>query len=330
MLLMPALKKRLEKETAVGNLPTLEGILRDLGAYTKDPKATVSQISEHISRDPSLSVRLLRLANSSYYARAEPIMGIDEAVLFLGLGQIRILSLTTRCVELMSPQDKQGFSWTDFWRHCIATAHFSSVLGKFIVRDANSPELDYMGGLLHDVGKLVIAMLSPEGFGYLLGKARAESISFHQAEKNYFDTDHAALGGWYLERQSLPSAVFEAVRCHHSWTTSVKNQEVAAIINISDFLARQCNVGCSGNFEAVEGTFDQTPAWTFLLEHFQLKQDPIWIIDKVAEECERIEGLVDSLLPATQPAAPSPIVGGEIPSSSVKPKLEDGQSGDHI
>src|SRR4051812_23927829 len=103
MLLMPALKKRLETETSVGHLPTLQGMLRDLGAFTKDPKATVSQISEHISKDPSLSVRLLRLANSSYYARAEPVVSIDEAVLFLGVGQIRILSLTTHCVELMSP-----------------------------------------------------------------------------------------------------------------------------------------------------------------------------------------------------------------------------------
>ncbi len=88
MLLMPALKKRLKKEASIGNLPSLEGILRSLAEYTKDPKATITQISEHITRDPSLSVQLLRLSNSSYYARTEPVVSIEDAVLFLGIGQI--------------------------------------------------------------------------------------------------------------------------------------------------------------------------------------------------------------------------------------------------
>jgi len=281
----------------VGHLPTLKGILKKLGAYTSDPKATIAQIGQEISRDPSLSVRLLRMANSAYYARPEPVVDIDEAVLFLGVEQLRMLSMTTHCVEVLSPQDRSGFVWEDFWRHCIATAQFSCSLGKRFKRAKNNPELDYMSGLLHDVGKLVIAMLSPEGFGFVISKARAENLSFHQAERLYFDTDHGALGGWYLERQNVPPAVYEAVRCHHNWKLAVKDQEIGAIVNVADFLARLHQVGCSGNMEPVQGFFTETPAWNFLVENFELKEDVLVVTNQIQEEAQKIGTLVDSLMP---------------------------------
>lgn len=299
MLLMPALKKRLQTESAVGHLPTLGGILRNLGAFTQNPETPVSEISEHISCDPSLSVRLLRIANSAYYGRVEPVVSIDEAVLFLGVEQIRMVSLTTRCVEVMSPEDKIGFHWEDFWRHCIAAAYLSCMMGRFF-RRSNYSELDYMAGLLHDVGKLVIAMLSPEGFGYIINKAKDEKLSFHTAEKTYFDTDHGALGGWYLERQNLPPIVSEAVRCHHHWSLSVKEQEMAAIVNVADFLARSSHVGCSGNMEPIAGSFQETPAWNFLVENLPLKEDLPTIEVRMNEEMNRLGSLIDTLLPKAE------------------------------
>src|SRR4051812_40823769 len=109
MQLMPALKKRLETESTVGNLPALTGILTDLQRYTSDPSSTITQISEQVTRDPSLSVRLLHLSNSAYYNLSQEVVSIEEAVLFLGIEQIRTVSLSMSCVEKMSPQDKSGF-----------------------------------------------------------------------------------------------------------------------------------------------------------------------------------------------------------------------------
>jgi HD-like signal output (HDOD) protein len=297
MLLMPTLRKHLEQRSSIGRLPTLRGVLDDVHKYTADPKATIYEISEHIARDPSLSVNLLRMANSAYYSRGEPVSSIQEAVLFLGIEQVRMVNMSTACVEIMSPQDKSGFEWSDFWRHCIASAYFSRMLGRFFARPFVDPELDYIGGLLHDVGKLVIAMLHPEGFGHIISKATEEKISFSDAEKNYFDTDHAALGGWYLERQNMPPRVFEAVRCHHQWTLSVENQEISALVNVADFLARQSHMGCSGNMEEPQGSFLDLPSWQFLFENVRMKDDVAVLQDRVALESERLGSLVDALLP---------------------------------
>jgi HD-like signal output (HDOD) protein len=303
MMLMPALKQRLEKAISVGHLPTLQGILTDLEEFTSSPHATIEQISEHISRDPSLSVRLLRISNSAYYARAEPVVDIEDAVLFLGVAQIRIVAMTTRCVEAMCPKDQSGFEWTDFWRHCIATANFSRMLGRCFVYPRYNAELSYMVGLLHDVGKLVIAMLSPEGFKKVINGANAEQLSFHDAEQRYLDTDHGALGGWYLERQNLPEQVFEAVRCHHKWELAVDKQELSAMVNVADYLARAKGFGCSGNMEPVRGFFYETPAWIFLQSRLQMRIDLDTVQHDIAEEAGRLVDLVEHMLPARKKAA---------------------------
>lgn len=304
-MLMPALKQRLEKAISVGHLPTLKGMLTDLEEFTSSPHTTIEQISEHISRDPSLSVRLLRIANSAYYARPEPVVDIEDAVLFLGVAQIRIVAMTTRCVEVMCPKDQSGFEWTDFWRHCIATASFCRMLGRCFIYPGYNAELNYMVGLLHDVGKLVIAMLSPEGFKRVIVKAIEEQTSFQDAEQRYLDTDHGALGGWYLERQNLPEQMFEAVRCHHKWDLAVEKQEVSAMVNTADFLARAKGFGCSGNMEPVKGFFYETAAWDFLQSRLQMRQDLDSIQHEIAEESGRLVDLVEQLLPGRKRAAPA-------------------------
>jgi hypothetical protein len=163
-----------------------------------------------------------------------------------------------------------------------------------------------MAGLLHDVGKLVIAMLSPEAFSYLLMKAREENLSFHKAEHTYFDTDHGSLGGWYLERQNLPPTVSEAVRCHHNWTNAVKNPEIAAIVNVADFLARTSGVGNSGNMEPISESYWDIPSWGFLISNHVLKEPMPVVQERISEESVRLGLLVDSLLPPTTPK-PIPI-----------------------
>ncbi|MDD2709544.1 MAG: HDOD domain-containing protein [Verrucomicrobiae bacterium] len=324
---MPALKQRLEKAISVGHLPTIQGMLTDLEQFANDPHATVEQISEHISKDPSVSVRLLRIANSAYYARAEPVVDVQESVLFLGVAQIRIVAMTTRCVEAMCPEDQSGFVWTDFWRHCIATAHFCRMLGRSFTYPGFNPELNWMAGLLHDVGKLVIAMLAPDSFRKVITKATEEGISFQDAEHKYLDTDHGALGGWYLERQSLPPVVFEAVRCHHKWDMAVEKKELPAMANVADFLARQKGFGNSGNMELVMGPFTETPAWQFLVSNLALRGDPASLQLQLDEESTKIAELIENLLPnqkrvvvkRSAPADPSEPAKGSPPPPSSNP-----------
>ena len=318
---MPALKERLEKAVSLGHLPTLQGMLQDLEMFTNtnSHKVSISEISQHISLDPSLSVRLLRMANSAYYAREEPVLNMEDAVWSLGVAQIRMVAMTTRCVEALCPADQEGFLWTDFWRHCIATAHFSRLLGGCFYYADYDPELAYMSGLMHDVGKLVIAMLSPDAFRQVVSRAVEENLSFEEAEQRYLDTDHSALGGWYLERQNMPPGVYEGVRCHHKWGLAVKNQELPAIVNVADFLAREHHLGCSGNMAPTTRPFSELPSWEFLTSHLEMKEDMAATRRRVEQELGLLATVVDSVLPRTKEAAlPS---AGEDPGEDLFTRL---------
>lgn len=320
MQVMPVLRKRMEG-AGVGNLPSLGNMVRDLEQYTSQSKATVKDISRCVSLDPPLSVRLLRLANSAYYSRSEPVLSIEEAVLYLGIAQVRRISMTSRCVETLIPKEQLGFQWVEFWRHCIATGHFCQTLAEVMRVPAADPETCYLVGLMHDVGKLVIAMLSPETFEELLAKATANKISFQAAEQQYADTDHGALGGWYLDVQRLPGAMFEAVRCHHNWSLAVKNPEIAALVNLADFLVRSHHVGISGNMEEISTSFVETPAWDFLMGHLDRKPDADRIQGMIEGEVDRLKSLVESILPST------PVAEGAEEPLPVR-ALPEGLSGD--
>jgi hypothetical protein len=184
------------------------------------------------------------------------------------------------------------------------------MIGRFFHRNHADPELDYMAGLLHDVGKLVIAMLFPEGFGYIITKAKEEKLSLSEAERAYFDTDHGALGGWYLERQKVPPIVSEAVRCHHNWTQSVENQEIAAIVNVADAFCHECGIGKSGSMHETHDPFTHTESWYFLTQKLRLRGEVVVLEKRLRDESERLSGLVDIILPKPKlnPAKKTPVI----------------------
>src|SRR6185436_1603885 len=142
------------------SLSTINSALREL--LTSDRRYT-SQISEVIRRDPSLTARLLRLVNSVYYGLTTPVNNIEEAVFYLGVRQIRQLAMVTPIIEdFQKLAGKTPFPWRHFWQHCIATAiitrEVTNITGQAV------DEADYVAGLVHDVGKIVMAAAFPEHF----------------------------------------------------------------------------------------------------------------------------------------------------------------------
>jgi HD-like signal output (HDOD) protein len=137
-------------------LPSLSSIDSALKELLSADQRYTSQIAEIIRRDPSLTSRLLRLVNSVYYGISTPVKNIEEAVFYLGVRQIRQLAVVTPIIEdLQKLTGNRSFQWPQFWRHCIGTALMTRDVID-LVREPNE-EVDYVGGLIHDVGKIVMA-----------------------------------------------------------------------------------------------------------------------------------------------------------------------------
>jgi HD-like signal output (HDOD) protein len=234
------LLNRLKNCPRLPSLSTINSALREL--LSADQRYT-SQVAEVIRRDPSLTSRLLRLVNSVYYGLSTPITSIEEAVFYLGVRQIRQLAMVTPIIEdFQRLVGSAPFAWRDFWQHCIGTAILTrEVVGSF---QPLNDEVDYVAGLVHDVGKLAMAAAFPEHFVEVHRLHRETGRDLLELERETLGTDH-------LKSHSLPDALVETARFHHEPERAAHHARIVAAVQIADLLVRQARIGDSGNHGVV-------------------------------------------------------------------------------
>lgn len=289
---------RREIELRIGRCPRppslarINETLRDL--LHADQRYT-SQISDVIRRDPSLTARMLRLVNSVYYGLETPVNSIEEAVFYLGVRQIRQLATATPIIEdLQRLAGDTAFPWREFWQHCIGTA----LLTREVLSGVRAPndETDYVAGLVHDMGKIVIAAGFPEYFQEVRRRTTEAPRSMAEVELEVLGISHDELGALYLQHHRLPSLLVEAAQFHHAPERAREHQVTVAAVQIADTLIRHAKIGHSGNSEAVTNDqWEQTSGWAIL---FANKDEPTLSLTRaslnraVARLPELLEGLV--------------------------------------
>src|SRR5271166_5864196 len=232
------------------SLPSLGSINKALQGLLLTEQRYTAQIAEIIRRDPSLTSRLLRLVNSVYFGLTTPVNSIEEAVFYLGVRQIRQLTMVTPIIEDFQRLTHQcAFPWREFWQHCIGTA----IITREIIGSVQAPtdESDYVAGLVHDVGKIVMAWSFPEHFAEIHRQATVGTQDLVHIETEVLGVDHGELGALYLEHHRLPGVMIRSARFHHHPEHADQYQSLVASVQIADLLLRNAKIGCSGNFMEV-------------------------------------------------------------------------------
>lgn len=237
---------------ACPKLASLQCNNRALSDLVKSELSVTSQIAEIIRRDPSLSARLLRMVNSVYFGLSARVNNIEEAVFFLGLRQIRELSMATPVIEEMESMQNSApepLPWRELWAHSIGTA----VLTREILRAtplAIDDETDYLAGLLHNVGKVVMASAFPDELLEVTRTPHANSAEVCEHERRLIGWDHGKIGAYYLERHQLSEEITLAVKFHNDPNQAPRQRLFAAAVQVADTLVR--HAGISGGFEIVD------------------------------------------------------------------------------
>lgn len=262
--------RRAEIETRLlscPRLPSLRSIDSALRELLHADSRYTHQIADIIRRDPSLTARLLRLVNSVYYGLTTPVNSIEEAVFYLGVRQIRQLAMVTPVIEdFQRLAGSAPFPWREFWQHCIGVA----ILTREVIGAVGGPgdESDYVAGLVHDVGKIVIASTFPEHFGEIqrrLGQGTEDLITL---EVEILGVSHAELGALYLQNHNLPSIMVEAARFHHAPEQANFHAPIVAAVQIADLLVRHAKLGMSGNSaEVTDDIWINASGWGILFPH---------------------------------------------------------------
>ena len=229
------------------SLPSLSSINKSLLDLVLNEQRYSAQIGEIIGRDPSLTSRLLRLVNSVYYGLSTPVTTIEDAVFYLGIRQIRQLVLVTPVIEDFQKLTLQcAFPWREFWQHCIGTGILTHEIAS--LARAVPVESVYIAGLVHDVGKIVMAWAFPDHFAEIHRIAILGTEDLVEIESRLLGIDHAELGALYLERHRLSELLIQTVRYHHVPEQAQSHAPIVASVQIADLLIRHERLGCSGNY----------------------------------------------------------------------------------
>jgi HD-like signal output (HDOD) protein len=223
----------------IKNLPTVPGIVAKISRIVENPETSVADVGRLISQDQVLSAKVLRMANSAFFGMSRKISSISQALIILGFEVVKGLVLTSSVFDMIQK------SMAGLWEHSIGCAAASGVIASHLGRDDAEEVL--VAGLLHDLGKVVLALNLPEEMKLVRAKVEEEKLYFYEAENLILDFDHAEIGQWLAEHWNLPESLAEPMRFHHKPEKAVLKPEWTAIVHIADIITRAKGFGNGGD-----------------------------------------------------------------------------------
>ena len=233
-------KSILKKLDRIDDLPTLPVIAMEVNTMLQDYNTSVQDLSKVIENDQALVPRILKLVNSSFYGFKSKIANIDRAIILLGFNTIRNAIISVAVIDALSMKkiNVEGFDIKEFWTHSIAVAVISRYLSG-ITRSCAAEDA-FTAGLLHDIGKIVIAQYFSDIFKKILESIKINSISFYEAEKKEIPINHARLGTYLAKKWKLPESLADTTRYHHAVKKNVTNPNLLMVVHTADIIVNGC------------------------------------------------------------------------------------------
>ena len=256
-------------EDELQDLPPLPAVVVRVMQTVNDPKTSASDLNRLISADQALASKVLRLVNSSYYGFPRKIATITNAVVILGFNTVRNLATSLGVFNAFDARgQKTALDRDAFWAHSMGVAAAAGVIAHRKGIGAKSVEEVFIGGLLHDIGKLFLDQYFPDQYAIAIKLAAAAKISVWEAEKTALGVGHALVGKRIAEKWNLPPSLTTMITLHHQPAFAKEHFEMVAIVHAADHLARKLALG-SGGDEMVPPLAPEVQQWLAL-------PPPVW------------------------------------------------------
>lgn len=236
----------------VDNLPTLSHVAVRVGELVNDPKAGAREIARTMTQDPSLSAKVLKLVNSSYYAIPGGVTDVARAISFVGFNALHQLVLTVSVFQALRTPRGAMFDARGLWLHSLAVGACAEAIARRIGHP--DPSTCFTAGLLHDFGKIALAKTEGERFAAALDAARRDGISMHQAEQEQGLPTHDRVGSRLGKRWRFPAGLLVPIEHHHGRKNPAVRNELSAplrgildVVALADELCRIHQLGDSGS-----------------------------------------------------------------------------------
>jgi putative nucleotidyltransferase with HDIG domain len=196
-------------------LPSFPSLYFEIMKELDAPDPSLEKVATIVAKDPGMTVKLLQIVNAASLGLARRFSNPIEAVQQLGIAAVQSLALSAHVFTCFESRAFQGFSITKLWDHGANTARIARKILEIERADAALAEDAYTAGMLHDIGKLMLANNLPEPFQRALDLTQEQGLRFLAAEEKVFGANHAGVGAYLLGLWGLPTTIVEAVAFHH-------------------------------------------------------------------------------------------------------------------
>ena len=218
-------------ERQINNLPAFSVVVSKVLRVVDNPISSARDIEKVVKYDQVLASKILKMANSAYYGYAGKISTLSQGVVILGLNTLRALLLTASASKIMNKK-LLGYRLEEgrFWEHSVLTALGSRDLANKL--RYKNPEEAFVGGLLHDIGKLVLDRHVLKNRGIIEDIINKEGVPLTEAEREVLGINHANVGRRMAEKWNFPPVLSEVINFHHEPERARENKELVAVVSI--------------------------------------------------------------------------------------------------
>lgn len=230
-----------DKNTKLSSFPEIYHQIIDV---LNNPRSSASHVAEVVSKDTSLSATLLKLVNSAFYGLPTKVDSITHAVALIGGRELTTLAMAVSVLRYFKNIPPEMVDMKNFWLHSIACGVIARVLANRKME--LTEEQFFLGGLMHDIGSLILFKEFPQTMVYAIGLSHRRRVPLYQVEQEVLGYDHARVAGLILEQWNFPSLLVQMILYHHS-PLKARSPLEPAIINVANIMATTLRFGDSGN-----------------------------------------------------------------------------------
>lgn len=236
----------------IDKLPSLSPTVAKVIEVANNLNSSPRELVTVIKMDPVLTGKVLKLVNSAYFALSQEVTSLERAIIMLGLNTIKNLALSTAVLDQFSSKKFKisGFNIDEFWKHSLAVA----VASKVMAVKLNIPKLYreefFIAGLIHDLGKLIVAQYYPDEMSAILKCVNENKIPILLAENREINFTHPEIGEKIAEKWKLSPALVNAIASHHApdfYEAATENFKIVVSVYIANIYANQQKIGFSGD-----------------------------------------------------------------------------------
>ncbi len=259
----------------IEELPTLPIISHKIIEIIRNEDANFKELVRIVEKDQALALKILKIANSTFYGFLSRISSLEHALNLLGANEVRAIVLGSSVYNFFSNAKSNGFDRRRFWEHSILCSQITKFLGThFNIQNDDSL---FLSGLIHDMGKVVIDQYFHEEFLQIIEYISSKNTTFSNAEKEILGTTHYQIAAKLLKQWKFPDKVIMQVFYHHApWYD--KNYEVNSIIlYLSNILTKLSGYSCHQDEKHIDlNEFANSPEINFIVKNgFDLDYETI-------------------------------------------------------